>query len=222
MSDVVIVEATRSPIGTFGGALRDVTAIQLSQFIIESIVKRSGLEKNMIDQVIMGNCFEPIDHNVARIGLVKAGLPLETTAFHIVATCGSGMQAIISGVQSIHDGNAECVISGGVGEHEHCALPAPDRAVGFPAPAPSGGRHDLEVDAGAPHRRRDGPDCRKAGRAVLDPQGGAGRLRAAEPAERGQGDQGGALQGRDLALCPCPSGKGTPRCSTRTSTRSRT
>ena len=114
MSDVVIVEATRSPIGTFGGALRDVTAIQLSQFIIESIVKRSGLEKNFIDQVIMGNCFEPIDHNVARIGLVKAGLPLETTAFHIVATCGSGMQAIISGVQSINDGNAECVISGGI------------------------------------------------------------------------------------------------------------
>ena len=57
----------------------------------------------------MGNCFEPIDHNVARIGLVKAGLPLETTAFHIVATCGSGMQAIMSGVQSINDGNAECV-----------------------------------------------------------------------------------------------------------------
>ena len=114
MSDVVIVEATRSPIGTFGGALRDVTAIQLSQFIIESVVKRSGLEKNLIDQVIMGNCFEPIDHNVARIGLVKAGLPLETTAFHIVATCGSGMQAIISGLQSINDGNAECVISGGI------------------------------------------------------------------------------------------------------------
>jgi acetyl-CoA C-acetyltransferase len=114
MRDVVIVEATRSPIGTFGGALRDVTAIQLSQFIIESVVKRTGLKKNVFDQVIMGNCFEPIDHNVARIGLVKAGLSIETTAFHIVATCGSGMQAIICGVQSIHDGNAECVISGGV------------------------------------------------------------------------------------------------------------
>ena len=114
MKDVVIVGATRTPIGTFGGSLRDMKAIELSQFIIESIIKRTGIEKNVVDQVIMGNCFEPIDHNVARIGLVKAGLPVETTAFHIVATCGSGMQAIMSGVQSIRDDNADCVIAGGV------------------------------------------------------------------------------------------------------------
>jgi len=114
MKDVVIVGATRTPIGTFGGALRDMKAIELSQFIIESIIRRTGIEKNVVDQVIMGNCFEPIDHNVARIGLVKAGLPVETTAFHIVATCGSGMQAIMSGVQSIRDDNADCVIAGGV------------------------------------------------------------------------------------------------------------
>jgi acetyl-CoA C-acetyltransferase len=114
MKDVVIVGATRTPIGTFGGSLRDITAIQLSQFIIESVIQRTGIKKDVIDQVIMGNCFEPIDHNIARIGLVKAGLPFETTAFHIVATCGSGMQAIISGVQSISDDNADYVIAGGV------------------------------------------------------------------------------------------------------------
>lgn len=114
MKEVVIVGATRTPIGTFGGSLRDIKAIELSQFIIESVVSRTGIEKNAVDQVIMGNCFEPIDHNIARIGLVKAGLPLETTAFHIVATCGSGMQAIMSGVQSIRDDNADCVIAGGV------------------------------------------------------------------------------------------------------------
>jgi len=114
MKDVVIVGATRTPIGTFGGSLRDITAIQLSQFIIESVIKRTGIQKDTVNEVIMGNCFEPIDHNIARIGLVKAGLPIETTAFHIVATCGSGMQAIISAVQSISDDNAECVISGGV------------------------------------------------------------------------------------------------------------
>ncbi len=90
MKEVVIVGATRTPIGTFGGSLRDMKAIELSQFIIESVISRTGIEKNAVDQVIMGNCFEPIDHNIARIGLVKAGLPLETTAFHIVATCGSG------------------------------------------------------------------------------------------------------------------------------------
>jgi acetyl-CoA C-acetyltransferase len=114
MKDVVIVGATRTPIGTFGGSLRDIQAIELSRFIIESVVKRTGIEKTTVDQVIMGNCFEPIDHNIARIGLVNAGLPIETTAFHIVATCGSGMQAIISGVQSIRDADADVVIAGGV------------------------------------------------------------------------------------------------------------
>jgi acetyl-CoA C-acetyltransferase len=114
MKDIVIVGGTRTPIGTFGGSLRDIKAIELSRFIIESVISHTGMGKEKVDQVIMGNCFEPIDHNIARIGLVKAGLPLETTAFHIVATCGSGMQAIISGAQSISDDNADVVIAGGV------------------------------------------------------------------------------------------------------------
>jgi acetyl-CoA C-acetyltransferase len=114
MKDIVIVGATRTPIGAFGGSLRDVAAIELSRFIIESVIERTGIQKQQVDQVIMGNCFEPIDHNIARIGLVKAGLPVETTAFHIVATCGSGMQAIISAVQSMSDDDADCVIAGGV------------------------------------------------------------------------------------------------------------
>lgn len=114
MKDIVIVGATRTPIGTFGGSLRDVTANQLSPFIIDAVIKRTGIDKNVVDQVILGNCFEGVEHNVARIGLVKAGLPVETTAFQVVATCGSGMQAIISGAQAISEDDASCVISGGV------------------------------------------------------------------------------------------------------------
>ena len=114
MKDIVITAATRTPIGSFGGALKDIPAVELSRFIIESVIDRGKIEKDRIDQVIMGNCFEPIDHNVARVGLINAGLPVETGAFHIVATCGSGMQAIISGIQSISDDNADTVIAGGV------------------------------------------------------------------------------------------------------------
>jgi acetyl-CoA C-acetyltransferase len=114
MKDIVIVGATRTPIGTFGGSLRDVTANQLSPFIIDAVIKRTGIDKNVVDQVILGNCFEGVEHNVARIGLVKAGLPVETAAFQVVATCGSGMQAIISGVQAISEDDASCVIAGGV------------------------------------------------------------------------------------------------------------
>jgi acetyl-CoA C-acetyltransferase len=114
MKDVVITGGTRTAIGEFGGTLKDVTAIELSQFIIEAVVAKAAVPKDRIEQVIMGNCFEPVNHNVARIGLVKAGLPIETSAFQIVATCGSGMQAIISGVQSISDDNATTAIAGGV------------------------------------------------------------------------------------------------------------
>lgn len=114
MKDIVIVGATRTPIGTFGGSLKDITANQLSPFIIDAVIKKTGIDKNAVDQVILGNCFEGVEHNVARIGLVKAGLPVETAAFQVVATCGSGMQAIISGVQAISEDDASCVIAGGV------------------------------------------------------------------------------------------------------------
>ena len=62
----------------------------------------------------MGNCFEPLDQNVARIAAVKCGLPLETPGFTIVVNCASGMQAMICGTQAIRDGDVEVVIAGGV------------------------------------------------------------------------------------------------------------
>jgi acetyl-CoA C-acetyltransferase len=114
MRDVVIVSATRTPIGDFGGSLKDVSAVSLAMRVIESSLERVGLEKKVVEQVIMGNCFEPLDQNVARIAAVKCGLPLETPGFTIVVNCASGMQAIICGTQAIRDGDVEVVIAGGV------------------------------------------------------------------------------------------------------------
>ena len=114
MKDVVIVGATRTAIGEFGGSLRDITANQLSPFIIDAVIKRTGIEKNVVDAVILGCCFEGVEHNVARIGLVRAGLPVETVGHQVVATCGSGMQAIINGVQGISEDDVSCVVAGGV------------------------------------------------------------------------------------------------------------
>jgi acetyl-CoA C-acetyltransferase len=114
MRDVVIVSATRTPIGDFGGSLKDVSATSLAMTVIESSIQRAGIEKKTIDQVIMGNCFEPLDQNVARIAAVKCGLPLETPAFTIVVNCASGMQAMICGIQAIRDGDVDVVIAGGV------------------------------------------------------------------------------------------------------------
>jgi acetyl-CoA C-acetyltransferase len=114
MRDIVIVSATRTPIGDFGGSLKDVSAVSLAMRVIDSSLERAGLEKKVVDQVIMGNCFEPLDQNVARIAAVKCGLPLETPGFTIVVNCASAMQAIICGIQAIRDGDMSVVIAGGV------------------------------------------------------------------------------------------------------------
>jgi acetyl-CoA C-acetyltransferase len=114
MRNVVIVSATRTPIGDFGGSLKDLSATSLAMISIESVIRKAGIEKKSVDQVIMGNCFEPLDQNVARIAAVKCGLPLETPGFTIVVNCASGMQAIICGIQAIRNGDVDVVIAGGV------------------------------------------------------------------------------------------------------------
>jgi len=114
MKDVVIVGATRTPIGDFGGSLKEVSATSLAIAVIQSSLQRAGIEKKVVEQVIMGNCFEPLDQNVARIAAVKSGLPLETPGFTIVVNCASAMQAIICGTQAIRDGDVDAVITGGV------------------------------------------------------------------------------------------------------------
>jgi acetyl-CoA C-acetyltransferase len=114
MRDVVIVGATRTPIGDFGGSLRDVSALSLAMAVIESSVQRAGIEKKMVNQVIMGNVFELLDHNIARIAGVKCGLPVEAPAFTIGSACSSGMQAIICGFQGISGEDVDVVVAGGV------------------------------------------------------------------------------------------------------------
>jgi acetyl-CoA C-acetyltransferase len=114
MRDIVIVGATRTPIGDFGGSLKDASATSLAMAVIDSSLQRVGIEKRCVEQVIMGNCFEPLDQNVARIAAVKCGLPLETPGFTIVVNCASGMQAMICGTQAIRDGDVDVVLAGGV------------------------------------------------------------------------------------------------------------
>ncbi|MGD0231426.1 MAG: acetyl-CoA C-acetyltransferase [Syntrophorhabdales bacterium] len=113
MKEVVIAGATRTCIGEFGGSLRNISAVSLATSVLGSVVDRAGIEKDRVGQIILGNCFEPLDQNVARIAAVKGGFPIETPAFHIVATCGSGMQAIMCGTQAIRDGDVDVVIAGG-------------------------------------------------------------------------------------------------------------
>jgi len=114
MSDIVIVSAVRTAIGDFGGALADIPASNLAQNAISGAIEKAGIEKNNIEKVIFGNCFSPVDANIARIAAYQSGIPQESPAFSINATCGSSMQAVISGCQAIYCKENEVVLSGGV------------------------------------------------------------------------------------------------------------
>jgi len=113
--DVVIVSGARTPIGDFGGSLRDLSAMELGRVVVEEAINRAGLNKDQVEEVIFGNCGQRSDEpNVARCIALKAGLPVTTTGFTIQRQCSSGMQAIVSACQEIALGDADIVVAGGV------------------------------------------------------------------------------------------------------------
>ncbi|MFF2529542.1 acetyl-CoA C-acetyltransferase [Brevibacillus sp. NPDC058079] len=115
MEQVVIAAAGRTPIGTFGGVLKDVSARKLAETVIRGVMARSGLEASQIDEVILGNCIQRTDEpNIARVAALDAGLGKEVTGFTIQRQCASGMQAIASGASQILLGDSEIVLAGGV------------------------------------------------------------------------------------------------------------
>ncbi|WP_409177963.1 acetyl-CoA C-acetyltransferase [Brevibacillus fortis] len=115
MEQVVIATAGRTPIGTFGGVLKDVSARKLAETVIRGVMARSGLEASLINEVILGNCIQRTDEpNIARVAALDAGLGKEVTGFTIQRQCASGMQAIVSGASQILLGDSEIVLAGGV------------------------------------------------------------------------------------------------------------
>ncbi|WP_312111433.1 thiolase family protein [Brevibacillus reuszeri] len=115
MEHVVIAAAGRTPIGTFGGVLRDVSARKLAETVIRGVLEKSGVEAAQIDEVVLGNCIQRSDEaNIARVVALDAGLGKEVTGYTIQRQCASGMQAMVSGASQILLGDSEIVIAGGV------------------------------------------------------------------------------------------------------------
>jgi acetyl-CoA C-acetyltransferase len=114
MKDVVIVNGTRTAIGDFGGALKQVPPLELAQHVIKDVLSRSKVQPEWIHKSIFGCCFAPIEQNVARNAAFRVGIPKEVPGFTINSTCGSSLQAIISGTQAIQCGEADVVLAGGV------------------------------------------------------------------------------------------------------------
>ena len=114
MEEVVIVSAARTPIGSFGGSLKNCNAVELGKTATEAALNRAGLSPDEVDSVIFGNVLQAgIGQNTARQIAVAAGIPYEKTAMTINEVCGSGLKAIILASQAIRLGDARTVVVGG-------------------------------------------------------------------------------------------------------------
>ena len=113
--EVFVLAATRTAIGTFGGALKDVPLTQLATTAVREALARSGLAAADIGHVVLGNVIptDTRDAYLSRVAAIEAGLPKETPAFNVNRLCGSGLQAVVSAAQCILLGETEFAIGGG-------------------------------------------------------------------------------------------------------------
>jgi acetyl-CoA C-acetyltransferase len=113
--EVVIAGACRTAIGTFGGSLKDFSAVRLGTIVIGEALKRAGVAPQAVDETIMGHVLQAgTGENPARQSAVDAGVPVEVPAFTVNKVCGSGLKAVALGAQAIAAGDAEIVVAGGM------------------------------------------------------------------------------------------------------------
>ena len=114
--DVAIVSGARTPMGRYGGKLRDFTAMELAAVASQAAIKRAGVDPKEFDHAIFGNAQQTSGDAIygARHVALKAGLPIETPALTVNRLCGSGMQSIVSAAQLIQLGEAQTVLAGGM------------------------------------------------------------------------------------------------------------
>jgi acetyl-CoA C-acetyltransferase len=113
--DVVICEPVRTPVGRYGGALKDVAPHTLAAGLVRALMDRTGLADHLVDEVILGNCYPTMDAPaIGRVAALDAGLPVTVAGVQIDRRCGSGLQAVIDGVTRVALGAADVVVAGGV------------------------------------------------------------------------------------------------------------
>lgn len=115
MKEVVIVSACRTPLGSFGGTLKDTPSKTLGALVMAEALKRAGITGEQVDEVVFGCVLQAgLGQNIARQCLIGAGIPKEVTAFTINKVCGSGLRSVSLASQLIKSGDADIVLAGGV------------------------------------------------------------------------------------------------------------
>jgi len=114
MTEVFVVSACRTPIGSFGGALKDVGAVDLATVVVKEALSRAGVAPDTVDEVILGCVLAAgLGQNVARQVELAAGIPVSVPAMTINMLCGSGMKAVVEGARAIRAGDADIIVAGG-------------------------------------------------------------------------------------------------------------
>lgn len=114
-TQIYIVSAVRSAIGSFGGSLKDLPLADLASQVTRAAVERSGVEAAQIGHLVMGNVIptEPRDAYLGRVAAINAGIPKQTPAFNVNRLCGSGLQAIVSAAQGLLLGDSDIALAAG-------------------------------------------------------------------------------------------------------------
>lgn len=132
MREVVIVSAARTPIGTFGGSLAGVSAVDLGVTAAKEAIKRAGIDPSLIDDVIIGNILSAgLGQNVARQIAIYSGIPETVTAMTINKLCGSGLRAVSMAAQFIMLGDAEVILAGGTESMSNAPYLLPKARFGY-------------------------------------------------------------------------------------------
>jgi acetyl-CoA C-acetyltransferase len=114
MRDVVIVDAVRTPVGSFGGALTGVSAVELGTLVVKELLNRTGLDASLVNELIFGCVLQAgLGQNVARQVLIKAGIPKDVPAMTINKVCASGLRSVSLAASIIKAGDSDTIIAGG-------------------------------------------------------------------------------------------------------------
>lgn len=115
MEDVIIVSGMRTPIGRYGGSMRDIPVYRLASLVLNAAIERAGIDAAQVDDVIMGQSYQNGEcANGARMALLDAGWPVEVPGVCVDRRCCSGLDAVFFGVMKIQTGNADVIVAGGM------------------------------------------------------------------------------------------------------------
>ncbi|MGO4888319.1 acetyl-CoA C-acetyltransferase [Anaerobacillus sp. MEB173] len=130
--EVVIASAVRTPIGSFGGSLKDISAPKLGGLVIKAALEKAGVSADQVDEVIMGNVLQAgLGQNPARQAAIQAGLAQEVSSMTINKVCGSGLKAVHLATQAILSGDADVVVAGGMENMSQAPYIAPGARTGY-------------------------------------------------------------------------------------------